>query len=207
MIDLPTPDPTIEIVAATRGTTKGLAHTDGPQLLVRGEVAFGHAYVGAYGKNVTLSGDDGVEAAALLGLKFNISGFDLSASAGYKALEGIAPPVDADALEFSGSASRQFGAVTARAVVIYSPDDLTTTRQSTFYEAGLSFAPRTGTTLSAALGRRERTGAPDYTAFNAGLSQTIYRNLTADLRYYDTAQSSLGDVYRGRFVASVHARF
>lgn len=91
--------------------------------------------------------------------------------------------------------------------MIYSPDDLGTTGQSTFYEAGLSFALREGTALSASAGRRERTGGPDYTAFNAGLAQTIYHSLTADLRYYDTAQSSFGNAYRGRFVASVRARF
>ncbi len=207
MTDLPAPQPAIEIVAATRGISKGITQTEGAQLLVRGEVAFGDAYVGAYGKNVAIAGDDGVEASGFVGLKFSIAGFDFAASAGYKALEGIEGPVDADALEFSGSMSRRLGRVTARAAAIYSPDDLATIGQSTFYEAGLSFTPREGTTLSANAGRRERTGGPDYTAFNAGLTQTIYRNFTADLRYYDTAQSSFGDAYRGRFIASVRARF
>ena len=61
--------------------------------------------------------------------------------------------------------------------------------------------------LSANLGRRERVGSPDYTSFNAGASIAPVRNLTIEARYYDTAQSELGEPFRHRFVASLRLGF
>ena len=57
------------------------------------------------------------------------------------------------------------------------------------------------------MSRRERDGGPDYTAFNVGVTQTVWRGISADLRYYDTRENQFGDIYEGRFVASLRARF
>jgi hypothetical protein len=97
--------------------------------------------------------------------------------------------------------------VRARASLVYSPDDLGSTGRSFYWEGGLTYTLREGTRLSASLGRRERDRSPDYTSFNVGLTQTLWRGISADVRYYDTAQSELGEVYEGRFVASLRARF
>ena len=51
MIDLPPPDPGIEIVVASRGYSKGLAQTDGVQVRAQPELAFGPVYVAVYAKN------------------------------------------------------------------------------------------------------------------------------------------------------------
>ena len=201
------PDPAIEIVAATRGMSKGLAQTEGPQLLVRGELAFGNLYLGAYGKNVVSSGDEGIEAGALVGARFNLAGFQLGASAALKRLVGIGVPVDDDALEVVVSASRAFGPVTPRLSATWSPNELGSTRHSLYLEAGLSLNLGHGTALSGAVARRERSGGPDYTAFNLGATQTLAPGISADLRLYDTAQSALGEVYHRRVVASLRARF
>ena len=40
-----------------------------------------------------------------------------------------------------------------------------------------------------------------------GASYAVTSNLTAELRYYDTAQSGLGTIYRPRLVASIRVRF
>lgn len=202
------PDPAIEIVAATRGMSKGLAQTDGPQLLVRGELDLGNLFLAAYVKNVVSSGDEGAEAGLLVGARFRIAGFQLSASGAYKRLEGIGGTVDDEALELNLSASRLlFPRVTGRISATYSPNELGSTRHSVYLEGGVSIDLGHGTSLSGNIARRERSGGPDYTAVNLGLSQTLWRGISADFRLYDTAQSDFGEVYRRRFVASLRARF
>ena len=97
--------------------------------------------------------------------------------------------------------------MTARLSATYSPDDFGATRRSLYLEGGASVTVFRGTSLSANLGRRERSGAPDYTSFNAGVSYAPTRWLNADLRYYDTAQSALGAIYEPRLIGSVRLRF
>lgn len=201
------PNPEFEIVAATRGMSKGLAQTDGPQLLLRGEIAFERLFVAGYSKNVLSSGDEGAESGVLIGARANLGGFQLVASAGYKRLDGLGAGVDDQALEVMLGASGRLGPITARASVTYSPDELGSSRRSLLIETGLAADLGRGLAVSGAIGRRERAGGPDYTAFNLGLTQRISGGLSADLRLHDTAQSGIGEIYRRRFVASLRARF
>ena len=205
MYDLPPPDPMLEVLVATRGMSKGLAQTDGPQFLVRGELSFGVIYVGGYAKNVTSPTSDG-EVAGLVGLRTKVRDFELSASAALK--RSIAPVgnVDSSALELNGAVSRKFGRVTSRVSVTWSPDDLGSTKRTTFAEGGLGFAVDKSTNISAGLGRRERSGGPDYTAFNLGVART-FGKLTLDARYYDTDKSDLASPYKSRIVGSARLRF
>lgn len=206
MFDLPPPDPGIEITVASRGYSKGLAQTEGPQVLVRPEVAFGPLFVGAYAKNVSSPTSDG-EAGAAVGVRTRAGGFDLSASATLKFALAPENGLDDEAVEFNAAASRRFGVVTPRLSVIWSPDDLGGTRNTVFAEAGLALRLPADFTASAAYARRERDGGPDYGAFNAGVSHTLAGHLTLDLRWYDTDRSDIGEPYRGRLVGSVRARF
>jgi hypothetical protein len=206
MFDLPPPDPTVEIVVATRGISKGLAQTDGPQVLARGEVGFGRVYIGGYAKNVTSSTLDG-EAGALVGLRTKAGAFDLSASAALKIAIAPVGATDDEALELTGAISRKLGPATPRFSLTWSPDDLGSTRRSLYAEAGLAYKVGPGTTLSAAVARRERADGPDYTAFNAGVAQTFLARFTVDLRYYDTDRSGAGDPFQRRLVASLRAKF
>jgi hypothetical protein len=206
MVDLPPLTPGIEIVAASEGMSKGLRQTDGVQLLVRGELAAGPLFGGGSWKNVDSATASG-EAAVFVGLRGEAGGFELSALAAYKWNTDSGRQADRDTLEFVVSASRRVGPVTPRLQLIWSPDDLGGTRASLFAEAGAAVSLRPGTTLSAYAGRRERSGGTDYTAFNLGISQTIGRHVTAELRYYDTAQSALGEIYDGRAIFLVRLRF
>ena len=205
MFDLPPPDPAIEFNLASTGMSKGLAQTDGPQALVRGELAFGPVYVGAYAKNVDSSSAEGV-AAALIGFRTTQAGLDLGASAGWKRAVDPAPGSDADALEVTAFASRRFGPITPRLSVTWSPDDLGSTTRSIFAELGASYRLGHSIWASAAAGRRERGGGPDYSAWNAGVTWTPIDHVALDLRYYDTDGGS-DHPYRGRLVASGRVRF
>src|SRR5215207_6959203 len=123
MIDLPPPDPGIEIVAASRGYSKGLAQTDGVQLRAQPELGFGPVYVAFYAKNVTSSTSEG-EAGPIVGLRTRAAGFDLAASATWKMSIEPRGTTNDDALELAGSIARRIGPVTARFAVTWSPNDL-----------------------------------------------------------------------------------
>jgi len=202
----PSLDPGIEISAFSQGMSKGLRQTDGVQILVRPELAIGSLVLDAYYKNVTSPTADG-EAAVRLGLRRRVAGFELAVSAAYKWNTNARLQADRDALEFSASASRRFGRVTPHLSLVYSPDDLGGTRASLYAEAGVAASLVQGLSLGANVERRERDGGPDYVAFNAGATYAFSRNLGADLRYYDTAQSRLGAIYRPRLVASLKLHF
>lgn len=185
MLDLPPPVPTIEFNLSSTGMSKGLAQTDGPQLLARGELVFGAIYVGAYAKNVTSSTSDG-EAAAMAGLRTKAAGFELAASASWKRAIDPAPQSDANALELGASVNRRFDRLTPRLSIVWSPDDLGSTEATLFAEAGAAYRLTKTLSAGASFGRRERGGGPDYTAWNAGISWAPAKPLTIDLRYYDT---------------------
>jgi hypothetical protein len=200
MVDLPPPVPAIEFSLSSTGISKGIAQTTGPQFLARGELAFGQLNVGGYVKNVDSSTADG-EAAALVGVRTKQAGFDLAASAAWKRAVDPAAGSDVNAFEAAVAVSRAIGRVTPRASVVWSPDDLGGTARTVFAEAGFSYRVAKPLSASAALGRRERAGGPDYTAWNAGLAWSPAKRLTLDARYYD---SDRGDTqpYRARFVFS-----
>jgi uncharacterized protein (TIGR02001 family) len=205
MSDLPPPVPTIEFNLSSIGMSKGIAQTEGPQLLVRGELALGRIYIGAYGKNVTSASSDG-EAAALIGIRTTAAGLDLAASAAWKRAIDPAPGSDVNALELGGSIGRRFGRLSPRLSIVWSPDDIGSTGRTVFVEAGASYRIARTLSASAAVGRRERTGGLDYAAWNAGLAWTPDKPLTFDLRYYDTDRGS-DHPYRARVVLSARARF
>ena len=203
---LPVPLPSIEIVAATQGMSKGLRQTSGIQIAVRPELSLGSFFIGGGYKNVTSTTADG-EAEIMVGLRHGLAGFDLSTTAGYRWNTGAPSSVDRDAFEFTAAASRHFGPITSRVSLTYSPDDLGATRRSLFVEAGAAANLIAGISVSAAAGRRSRDGAPNYSAFNAGASYGIAPHITLDVRYYGTDRGALGDIYRDRVVASLRARF
>lgn len=206
MFDLPPPDPAIEIHVASRGYSKGLSQTDGGQLLIRGELASGPFFTQAQWKNVDNAHANG-EAIFLVGVRGRLAGFDLNATAGYKRLTGLHGATDEDTFEFTASASHAFGPIVPRLGLTYSPDDLGGTRRSLYAEAGASVRVAGHTSLFASVGRRERSGGDDYTAFSAGVTQQLGSHVTAELRWNDSAQSARGDAYEGRAVASLRVRF
>ena len=205
MFDIPPPVPAIEFVLSSRGISKGLAQTTGPQVLTRGEVAFGPVYVGAYAKNVDSSTSDG-EAAALVGFRGTADGFDISLSAAWKRAIDPSKGSDSNALEMSASAARKFGSFSPRLSVVWSPDDLGGTGRTIFAEAAAGYRLSRTLSAGAAVGRRERSGGADYTAWNAGLAWNPRKQLTIDLRYYDTDGGS-AQPFRARVVASARMKF
>ena len=201
MWDLPPPDPGFEILVASRGMSKGLAQTDGVQVIPKASLQVGNVQVGGQWKNVTSPVADG-EAAAFVTYAPKFGPYQLSIGGAYKFQTNVKGETDDKSWEFTGSASRKFGKLTLKASAVYSPDDLGGSRRSLYLEGGPSFEIDSTTRVSANIGRRSRVAGVDYTSFNAGISKTLFKKATFDLRYYDTAESDLGEVYHGRLVLS-----
>lgn len=205
MSDLPPPVPAIEFSLASRGASKGLAQTRGPQFIARGEVSAGSFYVSGFWKNITSPTSDG-EAGASIGVRTKSAGFNLSASATLRIATSASAGTDNRSLDLSGAVSRKMGRLTPQVLVIWSPDDLGSARRSTYAEASAAYgSPRTN--VSVAIGRRARQNGLDYTAYNAGITQTLGRHFTADLRYYRTDRHHQGYTYQPGLIATVRARF
>ena len=122
MLDLPPPDPGIEVVVASRGYSKGLVQTEGPQIVVRPEVTFGGIYANLLWKNVSSPIVDG-EAQINIGYRTTIEGFELSGQLGYHRQTGVRAPTDEDRWEANFTARRPVGPLALRLAVTYSPDD------------------------------------------------------------------------------------
>ena len=197
MFDLPPPDPGIEFVLASRGYSKGLAQTGGAQFRVRGELGWGVLTTAAQVKNVDSSGA-GSEGQVQLGVHGELGGFELEAAIGYKRLTGLPSSADEDTFEFTGSASRAFGPLTPRLALTFSFDDLGGTRESLYAEAGASLHLSARTSLSVNLGRRERGGGDDYTAFNAGLTHRLGEQCHRRAALLRHRPERRGDAYQPR---------
>lgn len=61
--------------------------------------------------------------------------------------------------------------------------------------------------ISGAVGRRDRVNGDDYTAFNAGVSKTIFKGMTLDARFYGTNRSDISEFFEDRFVATARMAF
>ena len=205
MFDMPPPDPGVEIVLATRGYSKGLAQTEGVQGIGRVELVFAAVAIGAQYKNISSPTAAG-EASFSAGWKGKLGGFDLGASIAWKRLIGLEGQADPDSWELTPSIARRIGPLTAKLSMVYSPDDLGSTGESAWIEGGASWKAGKSTSFSANVGRRERSGSTDYTAFNAGVTRTLFKGITADLRYYDSARSALGETFEGRVVGALRAK-
>jgi len=201
MWDLPPPDPGIEILIASRGISKGIAQTDGIQIVPKAFVQLGQVQIGGQWKNITSPVADG-EAAAFVNYAPKLGAFQLALGAAYKFQTNVIGNPDHDAFEFTAGASRKIGKAGFRTSAVFSPDDIGGSRRSLYLEAGPSFDLDGSTRLSANIGRRSRVAGLNYTSFNAGVSKTFAKKVTVDVRYYDTAQGELGEIYDDRFVVS-----
>jgi uncharacterized protein (TIGR02001 family) len=203
---LPIAPPVIDISLASRGISKGLSQTKGPQGIVRVELPVGEFYLGGYVKNVTSTTSDG-EAGLVVGVRKQVAGFALSASATWRFAVHPTPGSRDQTLELAGTVARKIGRMTPQVTLTWSPDDPGATRRSLYAEAGATYAISAHAAVGAAVGRRDRVGAPSYTAFNAGLTAKLTPHLTLDLRYYGTDRHGLGYTYQPGPVAALRLHF
>jgi len=204
--DLPPPDPGIEITVASRGMSKGIAQSEGPQVVVRPFLQMGPIQAGGQWKNVSASAARG-EASVFVSAAPKLGKFQLQLGAAYKVQTGVKEPTDDKSWEFTGSVTRKFGKVSLRMGAIYSPDDLGGAKRSLVIEGGPTVELSKTLRISGAIGHRCRENGDDYTAFNAGVAKTVFKGVTVDARFYGTNRNDLGVNYKERLVISAKMAF
>lgn len=204
--DLPPLDPAIEFSVASRGMSKGIAQTEGPQAVAKGSFKAGIIQVGAQWKNLTSPVADG-EGVVFANVAPTLGAFQLTLGVAHKFNTAVREPLDDHAWEFTGAVSRKFGKLSLRGSLVYSPDDLGGTRRSFYWEGGPTLELGKSTRLLATVGRRHRANAPDYTSFSAGISRTVFKGVSIDLRWHDTNRHELGESFDGRAVISTRLSF
>ena len=201
MFALPPFDSGIEISVASHGMSKGVSQTKHEQYIPKLFVVHGDIQTGVQWKNVSQAGASG-EFSAFVNASHRFGSLQLTGGGAYKISTGTKPGWDKRSLELSAAAVRKFGKLSLRLGGIYTPDDIGPARQSLYVEGGPSFDLGKTLRISANVGRRQRESSPDYTAFNAGVTKTLFKKLTLDARYYRTDRTRLGDTYRDRLVVT-----
>lgn len=199
---VPPPVPGIEISLASQGMSKGLLQSHGAQFIIRPSVKARGFQLGAQWKNISTNSAKG-EASVVGGWNRKARGFELGGSLAYKLLTSASGSGNRRSWEAAASLSRKAGRLAMRTVAVLSPDDFGATKQSLFVEGGPSFDLPARFRMSANLGHRWRSGSPDYTSFNVGVSRPVLRALTADVRIYDTNRGELGRTFERRLVGSL----
>jgi hypothetical protein len=146
------------------------------------------------------------EAGAVLGVRTKLSSFNIAASATLRQAIDAKPGTDATVPEFAASVARPIGRFTPILSIIYTPDELGSSKESIYVEGGGSYKIAKTLTASAGIGRRQRVLAIDYTAWNAGIAWNPSKHFTFDARYWDTDGPSVWP-YKRRFVVSGIAKF
>lgn len=197
---LPPPDPAIELFVASHGMTQGLSQSEGPQIIPRAYLRFGDVQVGAFWRNIDSPVASGI--GVLFG-KYSVRGgptqFEVALL--YRTRTGAHRPTVLHAWEVDATLRHSFGRFGVRLNGEYAPREFDL-GPSLFVEIGPTYRLGKATSLFANLGRRERSGAPEYTALNIGISRAVGKSLVLDGRYYATDRSELGPRYRGRLVFS-----
>lgn len=206
-VDLPPPEWTFEAVVASAEISKGSDKTAGRGFArLRGEAERGALFAGALAQNVRL--EDGADAELHLyaGLRREWAGFALEAFARREFYPGTRAGAQSGEWEFGLSAAREVAGAEWTASIEYSPDPLGGASRSVWAEIEVE-APLGGRISAVgALGRRERDGASDYTAWNAGLSYRLTERVAAELRWFDNDAGEPGDRARDLTVVRLIAR-
>ena len=168
--------------------------------------ADGRFYAGPAFEGVQFGGSD-VELALAGGFAPEAFGYLFDFNLAYLNRIDAAAGYDEDAWELTTDISRSIGPASGNLQIQYAPDAAGATRSFVWVEAGLGWAFSNRLAGSAALGRREQVGAPDYTGWNAGLTWSLTDAVDLDARYFDTSAHSEGEIYRGAFVAEISVAF
>lgn len=200
---------TFEAGAATDNRSKSVSKT-GNDGHVFGSATWESAdrrfYAGPAFEGVQSSGSD-AELSLIGGFAPEAFGFEFDFNVAYLNRVGTDAAYDEDALELTADMRRAIGPAWGDLQVQYAPDAAGSTRSFVWIEAKLGWAFTDRLSGSAAVGRREQVGAPDYTGWNAGLTWNAGETVAFDLRWHDTDAGAEGEEYEGALVASVIAAF
>lgn len=174
------------------------------------DASYGVLYAGVWASNVDFGvPDPDLEVDLYAGVKPTVgdTSFDFGILYyGYRKDKNGAPGANSYT-ELKAAASRTFGPATLGAAAYWSPEWPGKGGDSVYVEgnAAVPIAPKL--TLSGAVGHQSIKNYSDYNTWNIGVGYALTDKLTADLRYHDTDEHSLGKIYDSRVVVSLKAAF
>lgn len=199
-------DLSANVGASTDYVFRGVSQTnEDPQLFGGLDAAVGSiGYAGAWLSNVDFGDSTDFEFDLYAGIRPNAGPVTLDLGVIYYGYADQPGSADYDYWEGKLAASIPAGPAAFGAAVYYSPDFFGSTDEAVYYEANASAAiPNSRFTLSGAVGRQWVEGPGDYTTWNLGLGYAVTDHLGLDLRYHDTDEHRLGDVYDSRLVGGL----
>ena len=163
-------------------------------------------YAGPAFEGVQSAGSN-VELAFAAGYAPEAFGFEFDFNLAYLNRVGAEAGFDEDALELTADMRRAIGPAWGNLQVQYAPDAAGETKSFVWVEAELGWEFTNRLSASAAVGRREQVGAPDYTGWNAGVAYAVTETTSLDLRWHGTDIQREGEQYEDALVASVMVAF
>lgn len=187
---------------------KGLGKSDG-EVAVSGEIeaGFGDFHASVFASTAKLSQGADAEVITTMGWAPEAAGFAFDFSVLNRDLPGTRAGIDSNYWEYQADVSREFGPVSARLRVNWTPDGFAATEEAWWVElqGGVKLAAPTKATAAVAT-RRAHAGA-DYTAWNVGVKHKLTDAVALDVRWFDTDQHDLGSAYEGRLVGALSYAF
>lgn len=198
----------VNIGATSDYVFRGVSQTAGrPAVFAGGDAEVGRLYAGSWISNVEFKDGTDAEFDIYAGFKPQLGLFSLDLGAIYYGYAGQPRGADLDYLELKAAAALPVGPARFGAEAYFAPNYRAGIDRSLYYEVNGSIWPTTKVLVSAAVGRREVSGADDYTTWNVGVGYALTRNLGVDVRYHDTDQHALGKPYGSRLALSLKANF
>ena len=202
------PQYTFSATAASNYIFRGISQTDNnPAVFGKGQVSYDGFYAAVGAENVDFNNHSEAEYDLSAGWKPKFYGFNFDVGAIRYGYTDKTDHVDADTVEFKGVVSHDFGPATIGTSVFYTADYFGTHDDGVYYQANAAYKIIENLSASGAVGRQHISAGGDYTTWNAGCDYTIVENVALDLRYYDTNEHQLGNVYQSHFVAAITTTF
>jgi uncharacterized protein (TIGR02001 family) len=112
-----------------------------------------------------------------------------------------------DTVEFKAVALHDFGPVTLGTGIHYTADYFGSGHKALYYEGRVTYRVTKKLAVGGAFGRQTVDDGMNHSTWNVGANYTFIKNVSVDLRYYDTNEHQLGDDYGSHFVAAIKAAF
>lgn len=197
-----------QVAVGSEYVGKGLGKSDG-EVAVSGEIeaGFGDFHASVFASTAKLSQGSDAEVITTVGWAPEAAGFAFDFSVLNRDLPGARAGVDENYWEYQADVSRDFGPVSARFRVNWTPDGFAATEEAWWVElqGGVKLAAPTKAT--AAVATRRAHGGADYTAWNVGVKHKLTDAVALDVRWFDTDEHDLGEPYEGRLVGSLSYAF
>lgn len=196
---------TFNLGANTDYVFRGVSQTDeNPSVFGGADAAWGLGYAGVWASNVDFNNGTDFEYDFYAGVKPQVGAVTLDLGVIYYGYAGSPSGSDQDYWEGKVAATVPAGLATLGAAVYYSPDFFGGVGDAVYYEANAAVAiPETKITVSGALGHQQVKGPFDYTTWNLGAGYQLTKRVAFDVRYFDTDEHSLGNIYDARLVGGV----